>query len=303
LEPSGAAKGKTEPGVFLEILRRYKNRLRGNPLALEMDSGYGSALIFDCLSAVGINPALIGSRRDRFRFRVPRRVGKGFLTDVQAVRILNERCILPFTRLELVPAHPVPSEASLFFARHEEAAVAAQELGLSVLLHGLEDDAWLTVRAEGGGSKWRDVCRPWLHSSNWANEFVYRPKNVEYLAPCLLPAILRHLGHARKKQLHNLKNIWMYRNVSPWMPAAFEQTLSGEVSGGGWEDGLEAGRDAIHKCCSVAANITACREITPRSVGALLARRHRLDEFEFKDLTARLSFAVWIAALARAARV
>jgi hypothetical protein len=288
------------PNYGIPALLRDSGRLVKfiqHSLCVELSGGLDTSLIIGVLRRLGLDPPLVGALSDRYEFRTELAIQKKLAATASTVQFFPEAATRPFAELKETPVHAIPNKSSLFYYLNEVTARWAASRGYSFVLNGIGFDSILIDAVGVRSGRFRyDFTNL---EDGWANDHVFRPRDVCYVNVASIYPIVRAIISMRAGKPEDVQKLWardMFRDFIPRELSAFRYKA---CFGAVYDQGLQAARDEIIDICKVAHALSGLQPLRPDSINGLIdAVRDRDGRADF-ELLARLSYANWIYQLKR----
>lgn len=272
-------------------------KLVDGKLAVELSGGLDTAIIIGMLQSIEVDLALVGAISDRYEFRTERLIQQKIALKAKNVHFLGEAEALPFCKLQLTPVHPIPNKASLFYYLNQVTAKWAAENSVKYVLNGIGFDAILID--EIGASTDSYFFDPINLDDGWANDYVFRGLDVQYVNVASLYSVLKTLIAMRVGQLEDPQKLWARKKFEDFIPYELSKFPYKASFGAVYDEGLQQARNDIMEMCEFVYDFTKIKELNPSLMSDLFNGVRSYDHEAEYQFFARLSYANWIFQLNR----
>jgi hypothetical protein len=286
-----------KPLAIERILEKYSNLLDSKDIVFEVSGGLDTSLLISMFGEYLNEFSQIGVVSERYEFRTERPIQEYYFDRCKKSIKINEYDALPFSNLKNVPLHLLPNKASLFYGRHSAVINATKKLNAKYVINGIGLDPMLCNPVSGSINTFRLNKFQW--EDDWANTYLYRPQNLEYVNASIRSPIIRYLWNARKNQAEDSQKIWARNFFSEKLPPYLTKFRYKGAFDGVYETGLKINHNEIMEIYNVAFDAIKKKELNPETNKMLLNRSENLNLEEEINLMANLSYAVWIYSLVR----
>jgi hypothetical protein len=292
LEP----KKQSDLRSFTELFEKFSRRIDCRNIAIELSGGLDSSLIIALAKAIGLDPILIGFASTRWEFRTENRIQEIISSDASKCRLIDYETVLPFSRLQEVPAHALPDNSALHHFGHETIASSAHSLGATVVLNGLGIEPFL-VESFIGANKY--YLQRLAMENAWANDFIFLPKGLQYLNVAKIIPVYNRLRSLRIGQDLDRKKLWAREHFSSVIPMELSKYSYKAAFDGIFQAGLNAEAKSISNIFDLSFRISGDSRFKVPDLDRLIQNISLLQHKQYVEFIGLLSYALWINALVR----
>lgn len=288
---------ESKPLAIEHILKKYAKLIDSKKIVFEVSGGLDTSLLISVFGEYLNEFSQVGVVSERYEFRTERQIQEYYFDRCKKSIKINEDDALPFSNLKNVPFHFLPNKASLFYGRHRAVIDATKKLEAKYVINGIGLDPMLCNPVSGNINTFRLSKFQW--EDDWANSYLYKPQNLEYVNATIRNPIINFLWKSRKNEAEDSLKMWARKIFSEKLPSYLTKYRYKGAFDGVYETGLQVNNDVIIEIYDVAYDTIKIEELNPNRNKRLLKRSENLNPEKDINLMATLSYAVWIYAMVR----
>jgi len=289
-EMQGSSK-KWNKSHLLTLIEGIITKIRNKNIAVQFSGGLDSSIIIGVLNHFGIFPLLIGMRNNRYEFRTERIIQDKIALKNKNVIYLDDEQYLPFSFLNEVPKHFLPSTSSLFCSAELAMAKICKSHNVDIFFNGMGFDTILTLEPNEANKKhWH----PWMFDNNWFADYIYSPNNICFRSGVYSNALVSAIWNLRQGEAEDNSKKWarkFFKEFIPYELSAFQ--YKGDNIGL-FIDGVTNSLNAIYDLFDYTFKMTQLKQFSYLEYKKLFSDYHLNEDAIIKKIMARVSFAVWL---------